>query len=110
MFISSRTPSDPSAEESFYRLSRQNSTIILDNRAAIQQNGLPAGRLSVKWRALPKLPNGERAVIGIEKLREYSLNPLHSRGRHKARVFWAALALTQAGAEMAPRTTVAGGT
>jgi len=34
-----------------------------------------------------KLPNGERAVIEDSKLREYCLNPLHWRGRHKARVF-----------------------
>ena len=34
-----------------------------------------------------KLPNGERAVVAIEKLRHYCLNPLHPRGRHKARVF-----------------------
>ena len=48
---------------------------------------------------MPKLPNGDRAVVEIEKLREYSLNPLHSRGRHKARVFRVALGLTQADAE-----------
>ena len=34
-----------------------------------------------------KLPNGERAVVDIEKLRGYCLNPRHPRGRHKARVF-----------------------
>jgi hypothetical protein len=34
-----------------------------------------------------KLPNGEQAVVDIEKLRAYCLNPQHSRGRHKARVF-----------------------
>ena len=34
-----------------------------------------------------KLPNGERAVVEIEKLRSYCLNPHHPRGRHKARVF-----------------------
>lgn len=48
---------------------------------------------------MPKLPNGDRAVVEIEKLWEYSLNPLHSRGRHKARVFRASLGLTQADAE-----------
>jgi hypothetical protein len=34
-----------------------------------------------------KLPNGESAVVDSAKLREYCLNPYHSRGRHKARVF-----------------------
>lgn len=47
---------------------------------------------------MPRLPNGERAVVEIEKLREYSLNPLHPRGRHKARVFQSALGLTLADA------------
>lgn len=43
---------------------------------------------------MAKLPNGERAVIPLEKLTEYSLNPEHPTGRHKARVFRAALGLT----------------
>ena len=34
-----------------------------------------------------KLPNAERAVVNIEKLRDYSLNPNHPEGKHKARVF-----------------------
>lgn len=42
-----------------------------------------------------KLPNAERAIVDIRKLREYALNPNHSRGRHKARVFSSALGLTQ---------------
>ena len=33
------------------------------------------------------LPNFEQAVIPIEKLRNYSLNPNHKTGRHKATVF-----------------------
>ncbi len=41
-----------------------------------------------------KLPNGERAVVDMKKLRGYCLNPKHQRGRHKARVFVAALGLT----------------
>jgi hypothetical protein len=41
-----------------------------------------------------KLPNGDRAFVDIRKLAEYSLNPGHLRGRHKARVFAAALGLT----------------
>jgi hypothetical protein len=34
-----------------------------------------------------KLPNGDRAIVDIEKLRGYCLNPHHPRGRNKARVF-----------------------
>ena len=45
-----------------------------------------------------RLPNGERAVVPIEKLRDYALNPAHSEGRHKATVFRAVLNFTQADA------------
>lgn len=37
------------------------------------------------------MPNGERAVVEIEKLRRYCLDPIHPRGRHKGRVFQSAL-------------------
>lgn len=40
-----------------------------------------------------KLPNAPRAVVDIAKLRDYSLNPKHPEGKHKARVFAAALGL-----------------
>ncbi|HMP81243.1 MAG TPA: hypothetical protein PKA41_00885 [Verrucomicrobiota bacterium] len=40
-----------------------------------------------------KLPNGERADLGT-KLEDYTLNPLHRDGRHKARVFFATLGIT----------------
>ena len=42
-----------------------------------------------------KLPNAERAVVDIHKLRDYCLNPNSPKGRSKARVFRAALGLTQ---------------
>ncbi|HKS97261.1 MAG TPA: hypothetical protein VJV74_14145 [Terriglobia bacterium] len=45
-----------------------------------------------------KLPNGERALVDIAKLRDYCLNEHHPRGRHKARVFAAALGLRAADA------------
>jgi hypothetical protein len=45
-----------------------------------------------------KLPNGARAIVDIEKLRSYCLNPHHPRGRNKARVF-AAVGIRQADAE-----------
>ena len=43
-----------------------------------------------------KLPNGENAIVDIRKLRDYCLNPDSPRGSHKARVFAAALGLTDA--------------
>jgi hypothetical protein len=46
-----------------------------------------------------KVPNAERAVVDIAKLRDYSLNPVHKEGRHKARVFGAALGLARDDAE-----------
>ena len=41
-----------------------------------------------------KLPNPHKAVVEIGKLRNYSLNVDHPVGKHKARVFKAALGLT----------------
>ena len=41
-----------------------------------------------------KLPNAERAVVDLRKLRDYCLNPVHPRGRHKARVFASVLGMT----------------
>ena len=46
-----------------------------------------------------KLPNGEVAVVDVEKLRDYCLNPNHPRGRHKARVFAASIGVTAEHAE-----------
>jgi hypothetical protein len=46
-----------------------------------------------------KLPNSERALVEVEKLRDYSLNPDHEKGKHKARVLRSALGFTQADAE-----------
>ena len=34
-----------------------------------------------------RLPNAVNAVIDLEKIRDYCLNPDHPRGKHKARVF-----------------------
>ena len=39
------------------------------------------------------LPHYEKAVISIEKLRNYVLDPNHRAGKHKARVFKAALGI-----------------
>ncbi len=46
-----------------------------------------------------KLPNGEHAIVPIEKLRDYCLNPSHRVGGHKAYVFESVLGLTAAHAE-----------
>jgi hypothetical protein len=46
-----------------------------------------------------KLPNADAARIDLQKLRDYSLNANHHRGRHKARVFASTLGLTADDAE-----------
>ena len=46
-----------------------------------------------------KLPNAERAVVDVRKLRHYCLNNEHPRGQHKARVFRSALGWTAEQAE-----------
>ena len=46
-----------------------------------------------------QLPNADKAIVEIEKLRDYSLNPNHPVGKHKARVFKAALGITLRNAE-----------
>ncbi|ACK68286.1 conserved hypothetical protein [Rippkaea orientalis PCC 8801] len=47
-----------------------------------------------------KLPNGEQAEIAMDKLINYCLNPEHSSGKHKARVFKSRLGITQENAEL----------
>lgn len=46
-----------------------------------------------------KLPNAEHAVADIRKLCDYCLNPQHDEGKHKARLFAAALGITADNAE-----------
>ena len=45
------------------------------------------------------LPNGERAIVDIAKLKDYCLNPQHADGKNKARVFAAALGIGRDDAE-----------
>ena len=45
------------------------------------------------------IPNAERALVNIRKLRDYCLNPTHPEGKHKARLFAAALGMTAYDAE-----------
>ncbi len=47
-----------------------------------------------------KLPNGENAEILMQKLISYCLNPEHSSGKHKARVFASVLGITAENAEI----------
>jgi hypothetical protein len=55
---------------------------------------------------MSKLPNGDRALVPIEKLTEYTLNPEHPGGRHKARVFKAAPGLTLDDAAFLQQTVI----
>jgi hypothetical protein len=45
------------------------------------------------------IPNANQAIVDIRKLREYSLNPTHRVGKHKARLFATLLGMTMAEAE-----------
>ena len=47
-----------------------------------------------------RLPQAERVIVDVTKLRDYCLNPQHPRGRHKARVFASALHLRHGDAEI----------
>jgi hypothetical protein len=41
------------------------------------------------------IPNAELAIADIRKLRDYCLDPTHDDGKHKARLFAAALGMMQ---------------
>lgn len=41
------------------------------------------------------LPEADKAIVPTEKLRDYSLDPGHPIGKHKARVFEAALGMNR---------------
>ena len=40
------------------------------------------------------IPNADKAVVDIRKLRDYCLNPEHDDGKHKARLFSTILGIT----------------
>ena len=46
-----------------------------------------------------KIPNAERAIVDIRKLRDYCLNPEHDVGKHKARLFSGVLGISTNNAE-----------
>jgi hypothetical protein len=55
---------------------------------------LPALVLAIEnWNEM-KPPDGDQAIIPIEKLLGYCLNPNHMKDKHKARVFKSALGIT----------------
>ncbi|MYK19810.1 hypothetical protein C6496_08655 [Candidatus Poribacteria bacterium] len=41
-----------------------------------------------------KIPNAERAIVDIRKLRDYCLNSQNDTGKHKAHLFYVALGIT----------------
>ncbi len=45
------------------------------------------------------VPNAEKAVVDIRKLRDYCLNPEHDEGKHKARLFQAVFGMNANHAE-----------
>ena len=47
-----------------------------------------------------KIPNAERAIVEIGKLRDYCLDPEHRDGKHKAHQFYVTFGLTAADAEV----------
>ena len=46
------------------------------------------------------IPNAGHAFIDIRKLRDYTLNPQHRVGRHKARLFYSIFGITQEDVEV----------
>jgi hypothetical protein len=65
---------------------------VFGNRATCA-NKLSLGSLR-GFIAAMKLPNGEWAYIDMITLRGYTLSPTHPEGKHKARVFAAALGIS----------------
>ncbi|MBV9763972.1 MAG: hypothetical protein JOZ48_03925 [Acidobacteriaceae bacterium] len=61
---------------------------------------LPArDKIVVPTASRDRLPNPDRAIVDIAKLRDYCLNPNHEDGKHKARVFASALGIRQSDAD-----------
>src|ERR1700693_488127 len=50
------------------------------------------------------LPHNDRAIVDIRKIEDYCLSPAHLHGRHKARVFRAALGIDQKNASWLRQT------
>lgn len=79
------------------------------DRNRIRPAGKPAGLFIFRGLGYSKggrgvkLPNADQAIVDIEKLRRYCLDPAHPRGRHKARVFMTALGISSAEADVLKR-------
>ena len=58
--------------------------------------GVRTGPYAAGVSSFPRLPRAAEAVVPRDKLADYALDPQHSRGRHKARVFASALGIRQA--------------
>jgi hypothetical protein len=56
-----------------------------------------------------RIPHAENATVDIRKLRDYCLNLEHPEGKHKARLFAAALGMTEADVEPLRGHPAAGG-
>ena len=61
------------------------------------QQNIPLGNINLNNTHL--LPNYDKAVIPMEKLAGYALNPNHSTGKNKARVFQSALGYNASNAD-----------
>jgi hypothetical protein len=57
---------------------------------------------------MARLPHSDRAVLDLRKIEDYCLNPLHPRGRHKARVFRDALEIDRNDAQWLRERLLAG--
>lgn len=67
-------------------------------RQKIEDKGFTLGEI-IKLTSVNLLPNAENAVIDIRKLRDYSLNLAHPKGKDKARLFLSILGMTAGNAE-----------
>ena len=61
-------------------------------------NVLAPYRVRSQCAVMTRLPQSYQAILDIRKVKDYCLNPLHPRGRHKARVFREALGLDRSDA------------
>jgi hypothetical protein len=65
----------------------------LIEKAETKTTSQAIGKFEIEWACLSVttfymlIPNAEKAVVDIRKLRDYCLNPVHTDGKHKARLF-----------------------
>ena len=72
--------------------------LLIGNRIEMAGHARPTPHFCIRV-AFMRIPNAEHATVDIRKLRDYCMNPLHPEGKHKARLFAAALGMTDADAE-----------